>query len=227
VIGRYRKCIIEEKDLKFDVTVDNGLKTYNEWGVIATPTAALIDSTSVIVFEMSGYPTSGYNELDEAIQQVLGLAPEEEKVVSSKPAYHPASEALRRFGLANRLLGKGFMTKAIPEFEKSAAADTHYADPRIYLGYAHIKAGAQEEASASLERAMGLGPARSEPVLLMAYLLVKKGQLDDALALLKEKTALSGEMITDGEKKIDKKLLTGINLRTVRDLQEEGKPDKA
>ncbi len=176
---------------------------------------------------MSGYPASGYNELDEAIQRALGLALEEEKVVSPKPAYHPASEALRRFGLGKRLLGKGFLTKAIPEFEKSAEADTHYADPRIYLGYAHIKAGAQEEASASLERAMELDPARSEPVLLMAYLLVKKGQLDDALALLEEKIVLPGEEGTDDEEKIEEEPLTGINLRTVWDLQGEGKPDEA
>ncbi len=219
--------IIEEKGLKFDVAVDEGLKTYNEWGVIATPTAALMDSTSVIVFEISGYPTSGYNDLDEAIQRALGLAPEEEKVASGKPAYQPVSEAIRHFAMGKRLLSKGFLTKAIPEFEKSAVADTHYADPRIYLGYAYIKAGTEEEASAPLENAMELDPARSEPVLLLAHLLVKKGQLDEALAFLEGQTALLGEEATEGVEKIEEKPLTGINLRTVRDLQDEGKSDEA
>ncbi len=219
--------IIEDKGLKFDVVVDEGLKTYNEWGVIATPTAALIDSTSVIVFEISGYPTSGYNELDEAVQRALGLAPEEEDVVGSKPVYQPTSEALRHFGLGKRLLGKGFMTKAIPEFEKAASADTHYVDPRIYLGYAYIKAGTEEEASAPLEKAMELDPARSEPVLLLAHLVVKKGQLDDALALLEEKTALPGEEGADGIEAIEEKPLSGIDLQKIKDLQGEGKLDEA
>ena len=154
---------VQGRGLTFPVLLDQGLKTYNEWGVIAAPSTALVDRDKNVVFDLSSYPSSGYLEIETAVQKALGLYVEEEVKAARKPSYEPDREALLHLGLGKRLMEKGFLSKAIPELEKSAAADSHYPDSHIYLGYAYIRDGRDEEARVPLARAHELDPQRPDP----------------------------------------------------------------
>lgn len=178
------RSIIQENDIKFPVLIDRGLKTYNEWGVIATPTTALVSSDGVITFDLSSYPTSGYVDMDTAIRKTLGIYTENVQEAEAAVSYEPTREALLHFGLGKRHAEKGFMTKALPELEKAAEADSGWAQPQMYLGYVHSRTGDKTQAMASLDRAFILDPDITEIRWLRAYLMTTDEKVDDALALL-------------------------------------------
>ena len=181
---RQIRSVLEKNEVNFPVLIDQGLKTYNDWGVIATPTTAIVGSDGVVTFDLSSYPTSAYLDMEEAIQKALGLYVEEEKTADVELSYVPEREALLHFGMGKRHAGKGFMTKALPELEKAAVADSGWAEPHIYLGFVHFRQGNNDKASVSLERAAQLDPERLETTWLRGYLLVAEEKVDDAIALL-------------------------------------------
>ena len=181
---RQIRSILEENDISYPVLIDQGLKTYNEWGVIATPTTAIVSTDGVVIFDLSSYPTSAYLDMEQSIQKALGLYVEEEKAADVEPSYVPTREALLHLGLGKRHAQKGFMTKALPELEKAAIADSGWAEPQMYLGFVHFRMGESEKASASLEKASQLDPERLDITWLRGYLLVVDEKVDEAIALL-------------------------------------------
>ena len=181
---RQIRSVLEENEISYPVLIDQGLKTYNEWGVIATPTTAIVSTDGVVIFDLSSYPTSAYLDMEQSIQKALGLYVEEEKAADIEPSYVPTREALLHLGLGKRHAQKGFMTKALPELEKAAIADSGWAEPQMYLGFVHFRMGESEKASASLEKASQLDPERLEITWLRGYLLVVDEKVDEAIALL-------------------------------------------
>lgn len=181
---RQVRAVIEKSKIGFPVLIDTGLKTYNEWGVIATPTTAIVDSEGTVSFDLSSYPTSAFEDMDEAIQKSLGLWVEEEGDEDTVAAYEPTREALLRLGLGKRHAQKGFMSKAMPELQKAAVADSGWADPHIYIGYVHFRNGENVKAKESLDKAAGLDPGREETTLLTSYVLMSDEKVDEAIAIL-------------------------------------------
>lgn len=178
------RSILHDKQVDFPVLLDEGLKTYNEWGVIATPTTAIIDGKGTVVFDLSSYPTSGFLDLDEAVRKALGIYTRTRTPDSADDGYKPARKAMLHLGLGKRHVEKGFLTKALPEFQKAAEADSGWADPWIYIGYLHIKEGQSAKAGESLQRAEELEQGREEVLLLRSYLLLSEQRVDEALTLL-------------------------------------------
>jgi peroxiredoxin len=181
---RQIQSVLEENEISYTVLIDQGLKTYNDWGVIATPTTAIITSDGLVTFDLSSYPSSAYFDMEVAIQKALGLYVEEVVDEDAKPAYVPVREALLHLGMGKRHAEKGFMTKALPELEKAAVADSGWAEPHMYLGFVHFRMEDGEKADASLEKAAQLDPERVEIHWLRGYLLVAEEKVDDAIALL-------------------------------------------
>ena len=122
--------------------------------------------------------------MDEAIQKSLGLWVEEVVDENAVPAYEPTREALLRLGLGKRHAQKEFMSKALPELEKAAVADSGWADPHIYIGFVHIRNGDNDKAKESLDKASALDPGREETTLLTSYLLASEEKVDESMALL-------------------------------------------
>lgn len=195
------RTILEENEISYPVLIDHGLKAYSEWGVIATPTTAIIGSDGIVSFDLSSYPSSAYLDLEQAILKSLGLYVEEEKIKEAEPSYVPVREALLHLGLGKRHAQKGFMTKALPEFEKAAVADSGWAEPPMYMGYAYYRMGDMVKADASLTQASRLDPDRKETKWLRGYLLAGQEKVDEALALLQsDKSAIApGEKLDNKE----------------------------
>jgi len=242
--------IVEKLGLTFPVVLDEGLKTYSSWGVIATPTTALVDEAGTVVFDLSSYPTRGYLDIDEAVQKALGLYVEEEVAADRKPAYVPDKNSMLHFGLGKRLLQKGFVSKALPELEQAAVADTHYPEPLIYLGLARIRDGNSEGAKEAVDKALALDGDRAEARLLSAHLLLEEQKLDEALSLLQSSVTVPKKeaSVKDEEAPVpeavqvekavetktaeesadaDEKTEPGVDLANVIALKEDGKTDEA
>lgn len=182
-LGQIRS-ILDENKISYPVLIDRGLKAYNDWGVVATPSTAIVTSDGIVKFDLSSYPSSAYMDMDEAIQKALGLYVEEEKTDEAVVAYVPVKEALLHLGMGKRHAEKGFMTKALPELNKAAIADSRWAEPHIYLGFVHLKMGDNEKAGESLDQAFQLDPERRETMWLRSYLLLVQEKVDDAIILL-------------------------------------------
>jgi len=199
------RSVVQKKKIGFPVVMDDGLKTYGEWGVIATPTTAILDGDGTVTFDLSGYPTGGYFEVDEAIRKVLGLYVPEEDTVAGKLSYEPNRKAMLHFGVGKRHTEKGFMTKALPELSIAAAADPGWVDPRIYLGYIYLREGKYDLAAADLAKAEMLDPweGREEIRLLRAYLLLAEERVDGAFALLQSNNPVEPEGEKSGEDQPD------------------------
>lgn len=154
----------------------------------------------IVAFDLSGYPAGGFLDVDEAIRKALGLFVPEETGVTAETSYEPNHEAMLHFGLGKRHVKKGFMTKALPELSIAAEADSGWADPRIYLGYIHIREGKNDLAASDLEKAKALDPgSRKEIRLLHAYLLLREEKVDEALALLQSDKPVEPEREKHGE----------------------------
>ncbi|GBE14197.1 MAG TPA: redoxin domain-containing protein [Proteobacteria bacterium] len=183
------KKVIREKEISFTVLVDKGLKNFNEWGVIATPTTAVINRDGTVVFDLSGYPTAGYLDLDTAVRKELGLYHEKKETAAKAPGYMPNRQAMLHFGMGKSLMARGLSSKAIPEFQQAAEEDTHFPDPPIYLAYSDIREGNTDAARTFLRKAYHLDPERAETRLLLAHLLLKENRLDDSIELLAGRVA--------------------------------------
>ncbi len=231
---------LEGRGSSFPVLIDRGLKTYNEWGVIATPTTALVDGSGTVVFDLSSYPTSGYGDIEVAVQKALGLYVEKAADEEKEAGYQPTRQAMLHFGLGKRHLSKGFVSKAIPELEKASVADSHYPDPPIYLGLAYLRDSRTEEAETTLNRAVKLAPDRPEPVLLLSHIRVGQNRLDDALEMLQgmmaegqgpaaagSPEAAESEKAAVGVEAGPAAESAGLDLAKTLSLREEGKDQEA
>jgi tetratricopeptide (TPR) repeat protein len=177
------RAVVAEKKPPFPVVIDEGLKVYNEYGVMVTPTTALVDNAGVMAWEVSGYSSAGTGELEAAIRKALGVASAEETALPRRKGYEPHPEAMRMFGMGKRMVDKTLTDKAIPDLAKAAEADSNYASPGLYLGYAYLRTK-REGGEAFIKRAAELDPAAPEPPLLLAYLAAEAGDPSAAIAIL-------------------------------------------
>ena len=125
----------ESLKLTVPIVIDAGLETYNAFGVVATPSTAVINAEGKIVHEAASYLRSTGDDIRESVEILLGVR-EAPKVdaVAAKPAYKPDSKALRHFSFGRTMLQRGNRDKAMEQLELAAAADPTYAAPRILLG---------------------------------------------------------------------------------------------
>ena len=87
-LGAAQKAAIREyaaaRELPFPVLLDEGLRTFSAWGVMAHPTEVVLDAGGRIAYVLPGYPLSLREELEEAIRKALGVpvAPPREPTTS-------------------------------------------------------------------------------------------------------------------------------------------------
>jgi tetratricopeptide (TPR) repeat protein len=180
--------------LTIPVVIDSGLETYNTFGVVATPSTAVINAEGKIVHEAASYLSSTGTDIREAVEILLGVreAPKAD-AVAAKPAYKPDSKALRHYNFGRTMLQRGNKDKAIGQLEEAAAVDPTYAAPRILLG--HLLLGKKDEASLQkaaeyFKKAMELDAANVSAVTGYGEALLELGKVDEAAAAFEKAVAL-------------------------------------
>jgi peroxiredoxin len=184
----------EKLKLTFPLVVDAGLETYNAFGVVATPSTALVDTEGKMVHETASWLRDSGREVTEAVEVLLGLreAPKTEAVAAA-PAFKPDPKALRTFNFGRTMLQRGNREKAAAQFEQAAAADPKYPAPRVYLGQLLLAKKGPENAAKAAEHfaaAVAADPKNVAAQTGLGEALLEQGKVDEAAAAFEKAVAL-------------------------------------
>jgi peroxiredoxin/Tfp pilus assembly protein PilF len=173
-----------ELGLTMPLAVDNGLAAYSGFGVVATPSTAVLDKDGKIVFEAASYLRSTGTDIREQVEVLLGLRePPSEEAVAEVEVYKPARKALLYYNLGRNLLRLGNADKAMDKLEESVEADDKFTAPRILLG--HLLLGEKSEKSLARAEELFRGAVEGDPENVSAICglgeaLLEQGKTDEA-----------------------------------------------
>jgi tetratricopeptide (TPR) repeat protein len=173
-----------ELGLTMPLAVDNGLAAYSGFGVVATPSTAVLDKDGKIVFEAASYLRSTGTDIREQVEVLLGLRePSSEEAVAEVEVYKPARKALLYYNLGRNLLRLGNADKAMGKLEESVEADDKFTAPRILLG--HLLLGEKSEKSLARAEELFRGAVEGDPENVSAICglgeaLLEQGKTDEA-----------------------------------------------
>jgi tetratricopeptide (TPR) repeat protein len=176
----------------FPVLLDEGLATYYLYGTVATPSLALIDEAGVVRYVRASYSTSAQLDIQNAVEQMLGIETEVEQVSKIKKRdYVPVKEATRYYQKAQILIKRGMGRKAVRDLERAAKADPNWMDPRlslarIYLDQADKKPKMLDKAEVVLREAREIQPDHLFTLAGLAAVLVRLKRPEDALEVAEE-----------------------------------------
>jgi len=178
------KDMKSELGLSMPVAIDDGLSAYSGFGVVATPSTAVLDKNGTIVFEAASYLRSTGDDIREQVEVLLGLreAPSTEAVAEVE-VYKPARKALLYYNLGRNLLRLGNREKAIGKLEDSVEADEKFTSPRVLLG--HLLLGEKSEEALARAEELFRGAVEAEPenvsaVCGLGEALLEQGKTDEA-----------------------------------------------
>ncbi len=174
------RAYAEERALPFPVLIDDGLRTFFAWGVVAHPTEVVLDAGGRIAYVLPGYPLSLREELRLRIEAALGMAPppRREPLTSVGPA--PQGMALMHYNLGKRFLAKGDPERALASFRRSADEDPSFLEAALMQARVAL---ALEDVGAAEAIARRLAPDavdRDDLRYLLGMITLQKGEVEAA-----------------------------------------------
>jgi tetratricopeptide (TPR) repeat protein len=163
------------RDLPFPVLLDEGLKTFAAWGVMAHPTEVLLDAGGRIAYVLPGYPETRREELGEEIRKALGVAPA--PTATATIANPQQGAAMARANLGRRFIASGDLERARAAFQEAAAADPGSLDDSIMVARLALALGSAAEAEQLARQASPEAINRGDLRFLLGNLMLFKGDL--------------------------------------------------
>lgn len=148
------KTEVAARQITFPVLLDHGLEIYNAYGVVATPSTALVDKEGKIHFSLAGYNLMMKDQLEDMVREILGLAVA--KKAERKEGYIPPRAAMLNYNAGRNLYNKGQGDKAMPYLTKAVEADPKFSAPQNLLGMIYLRQGKKDQALAALQKAVEL-----------------------------------------------------------------------
>ncbi len=176
----------------FPVLLDTGLATYYAYGVVATPSLALLDESGTVRFVRASYSSSAKLEIREAVDALLGITPAETgRVAVAKRSYVPPKKATLHYQKALVLVRRGMERKAVRDLEQAARLDPNWPEPRvllarIYIHQARRRPSRLARAEKVLREAREIRPGHVQTLALLARVLDEQGKHDEALRVADE-----------------------------------------
>jgi peroxiredoxin len=172
--------VVKKLDLPFPVLLDERLEAFVAYGVMAHPSAVVIDGEGIIAYGLGGYPPSLREELRDSLLKVLGLYVEPERPEPLEDIPPARSRGLRNYNLGRRLMNKGQMKRALEAFDRAAAEDPSYFDPAIMAARLDLAEGNPGRAETLLKNAGPEAVNRNDLRFLLGSLLLHKGKTEAA-----------------------------------------------
>jgi Tfp pilus assembly protein PilF/peroxiredoxin len=180
------RSLRDDLKLSFPVVVDHGLLCFHSYGVIAVPSTVILDKKKNILFEMSGTPAVGTEEM----HHLFAAEFDGEKGTGAKVAiakFQPDSKALRYWNMGVKALQSERTAKSAEMHFKSAiAADPAFVRPYLDLGTYYSKQDKPDEAREQLEKALGLAPDNAAAIVALGELEMEKGTEATAAKLFEQ-----------------------------------------
>ncbi|MDH3445308.1 MAG: redoxin domain-containing protein, partial [Deltaproteobacteria bacterium] len=146
--------------LTFPVLMDEGLRAFREYGVVAVPSTVVIDKEGMIRGEMASFPIAQREELFELID---ALAERREITKRTEQVgYLPAPAAVRYYNLARAMMGRGMADAVDDNLKKSISADERFVLPLLLLAKLYRERAETEEAIEYRGRAVVTATFRPE-----------------------------------------------------------------
>ncbi len=115
------KATIADTGVTFPVVLDAGLKGYNEFGVISTPTTILLDKGLKIIDAYPGFPSVARDDIPDRIDAFLGIVKEKRVEKAQYLLDHkPKNYALQYYNLGKQL----FLSARSPSGELKSVPET-------------------------------------------------------------------------------------------------------
>jgi tetratricopeptide (TPR) repeat protein len=173
--------LVRDLDLPFPVIIDEGLKIFYRYGVIAVPSTAVIDSSGTLKYGPSSYSLTTKDRIVDSIRVFLGLV-DASQVDIAPVGYRPDKRAGRFFGLAVQLSEQRLYEQALSNLDSAIVIDTAFAAPHMLRGEIRIKTGHADSAIAGYQRAIGLDSQLVQAWAGLGEAYVAAGDYESALA---------------------------------------------
>ena len=186
--------MMDDLKLSLKVAVDDGYQAYNTFGVVATPSFAVLNSNGTIVHEAASFRKATADELRAEVEVLLGLREPVEEVAVVETAYKPDRKSLLYYNLSRNLLSQGNREKAIRKLEDSVEADPRFPAPRVLLGHLLLKERTEDnlvEAEKLFREAIAADPGNVSALSGLGEVLLEKDSVDEAMEVLAKAVALN------------------------------------
>jgi Tfp pilus assembly protein PilF/thiol-disulfide isomerase/thioredoxin len=180
---------VAELNLPFPTILDIELKQFYEYGVIAVPSTAIIDSAGVLRYGPSGYSLTTHDLIVDSIEVLLGLK-EPTAEIQVSPGYQPTKQAGRYCQLALNQIGRDQFRRALDNLRKAQAADTGFSQPHILMGEAYIALDSLPQARQSFARAIDLDSGTVTAWTGLGFAFMIDSQFDSAFSYLAKAAAI-------------------------------------
>lgn len=151
------KAEVAARKFTMPVLLDDGLEVYNSFGVVATPSTALVDKEGKVHFSLAGYNLMMKDQLEDMVRELLGLAVA--KKAERKAGYVPVRAAMLNYNAGRNLYNKKQLDKAMTYLQKAAEADPKFSAPHNLMGMIYLRQGQSEPAVSALKKAVELDGA--------------------------------------------------------------------
>jgi alkyl hydroperoxide reductase subunit AhpC len=188
VRDRVRRAL-EQIDPGFPVIMDEKLEYFYEFGVIAVPSAVILDADRVVRAAPSGYSATIRAHLALMVDTVLGMVPMESQV-ASRPVYEPDLKASRYYRLAVQLSNQRLYESALAKIELATAADVRFSAPWGLRGQIYLSEGQPTEAKDAFLKAVSLDSLSVSSRAGLGRALLELGEMDAAREQLEMTLAL-------------------------------------
>jgi Tfp pilus assembly protein PilF/peroxiredoxin len=138
------KKMVARLGITFPVLIDDGLRIFREYGVVAVPSTVVIDREGVIRGDLAAYPLAGREELFELIEAMA----ERREIVKSeeRSGYQPVPRAVRYYNLARAMAGRGMSDAVDENLKRSISTDANFVLPLLFLSKLYRERAETEEA---------------------------------------------------------------------------------
>ncbi|MBI4651546.1 redoxin domain-containing protein [Candidatus Desantisbacteria bacterium] len=170
---------LKDNEITFTVILDEGLKIYNDYGVVPFPSTAIINTEGIIIHELSSYPTFGGEKiLEENIKIATGLVKPAEGKKTEK--YVPKPKASEHYKKAVQFREKDKIDKTIEELKLAVQEDPKYIDPHKILAAIYREKKETENAMIELATLLELEPENPMNHILYGDFSLENGMPEDA-----------------------------------------------
>jgi len=119
------KATVAELGLTYPVVLDKGLVVYNDYGVVAVPSALLVDGQGKVAELVQGYATTTRHDLEDRVLAALGVVTETPEAIAS--ALPPAQgKAYRYLQMGELFIKRGMKERAEKAFRTAIQEDPGY-----------------------------------------------------------------------------------------------------
>jgi Tfp pilus assembly protein PilF/peroxiredoxin len=179
------KAIVNELSISYPIVLDNELKTFHAYGIVALPTTIII-SKDKITYSLPGLPLVETDKMFDYLGNLIGELPRQ--MVAVKPRHAPKAVAL--VNLARKLAKKNMYNTAYSMLNNAIKQDPGYITAYLELAKLYETNGKLKDAEDILRKAQSIEPDNQIVMSELGFCLTKNDKAREAVDLLNKAVEL-------------------------------------